>query len=352
VESTRIQAKISIDARTLPTVTRRLIFSAAVPATGRHAKNALHYGKSRKPAGLTVFSNYKVGGPHSPDEVIMVHSEPNTWQDDKYLQTVQYADSNRLSARANIHAKYGRGDWFSWLASQPNWPWEGDVLEVGCGAGWFWTEAASQLPARLRIQLTDLSHGMVTEALKRVRASDHWNQVEGRVADASALPFPDASFDVVLASHMLYHLHDPRDGVTEIARVLRSNGTAVIATNGISNMRELLDLRRSVFGGEHGDQVSSAFTLENGRPILEPVFKAVELRQYPDRLVCTDPRDIIDYLTSSPPGDDASEQQIEALREAVTIAFQKNGGKFTVTKDIGVFLCREIDIDPHARVVC
>jgi SAM-dependent methyltransferase len=270
----------------------------------------------------------------------MVRSEPNTWQDDNYLQTVQYANSNRLSARANIHAKYGRGDWFSWLASQPDWPCEGDVLEVGCGPGWFWGEAASHLPARLRLQLTDLSHGMVTEALNRVRASAHWNQVEGCVADASTLPFPDASFDVVLASHMLYHLPDPRDGVTEIARVLRSNGIAVIATNGISNMRELLDLRRSVFGGEHGDQVSSVFTLENGRPMLEAVFKTVELRQYPDLLVCTEPRDIIDYLTSSPPGDGASEHQIEALREAVTIAFHKSGGKFTVTKDVGVFLCR------------
>ena len=270
----------------------------------------------------------------------MVHSEPNTWHDDKYLQTVQYADSNRLSARANIHAKYGRGDWFSWLASQPDWPCEGDVLEVGCGAGWFWGEAASHLPARLRLQLTDLSHGMVTEALKRARASAQWNQVVGRVADASALPFPDSSFDVVLASHLLYHLPDPRDGVTEIARVLRPTGTAVIATNGISNMRELLDLRRSVFGGRHGDQVSSAFALENGRPILEAAFKTIELRQYPDLLVCTDPRDIIDYLTSSPPGDGASEHQIEALHEAVTIAFRRSGGKFTVTKDVGVFLCR------------
>jgi len=61
----------------------------------------------------------------------MVQSEPNTWQDDKYLQTVQYADSNRLSARANIHAKYGRGGWFSWVASQLDWRCEGDVLEVG-----------------------------------------------------------------------------------------------------------------------------------------------------------------------------------------------------------------------------
>jgi ubiquinone/menaquinone biosynthesis C-methylase UbiE len=78
--------------------------------------------------------------------------------------------------------------------------------------------------------------------------------VAGEVADASALPFHEASFDAVLASHMLYHLPDPRDGVAEIARVLRPEGTAIVATNGMANMRELFDLRRRVFGGDAGGQ--------------------------------------------------------------------------------------------------
>jgi ubiquinone/menaquinone biosynthesis C-methylase UbiE len=235
----------------------------------------------------------------------MSPSDTNTWRDDRYLRNVQYADSKKLAARANIHAKYGRGDWFAWLASQPDWPSGGDVLEVGCGAGWFWAGAAPYVLPGLRVQLTDISFGMVQQAVIRARENGHWNQVEGCVADASYQPFPDASFDAVLASHMLYHVPDPRVALAEIARVLRSNCTAVIATNGISNMRELLDLRRAVFAGKHGDQVSTAFTLENGRPMVEAVFATVELRKYPDMLVCTEPRDVVDYLTSSPPGDGA-----------------------------------------------
>jgi ubiquinone/menaquinone biosynthesis C-methylase UbiE len=270
----------------------------------------------------------------------MSPSETNTWRDDRYLRNVQYADSKKLAARANIHAKYGRGDWFSWLASQPDWPSDGDVLEVGCGAGWFWAEAAPYLSPGLRVQLTDISPGMVRQALIRARENGHWTRLEGCIADASHLPFPDASFNAVLASHMLYHVPDPREALAEIARILRPNGTAVIATNGISNMRELFDLRRSVFGGRHGDQLSAAFTLENGRPMVEAVFATVELRKYPDVLVCTEPRDVIDYLTSSPPGDGASESQIQVLHETVAAAFEKSGGKFIVTKDVGVFLCR------------
>jgi SAM-dependent methyltransferase len=272
----------------------------------------------------------------------MSPSRANTWQDNIYLRNVQYADPKKLSLRANIHAKYGRGDWFSWLAAQPNWPSNGDVLEVGCGAGWFWAEAAPYLPPDLRIELTDISPGMVQQAVIHARENGHWARLQGCVADACHLPFRDASFDAVLASHVLYHVADPRTALAEIARVLRFNGAAVIATNGIFNLRELLDLRRSVFGGKHGDQPSAVFALENGRPMIEACFATVELRKYPDRLVCTEPQDIIDYLTSSPPGDGASETEIRALHEIVAAAFDKSGGKFIITKDVGVFLCRAV----------
>lgn len=269
----------------------------------------------------------------------MSSSDNNTWRDGGYLRNLQYADSKKLAARAGIHAKYGRGDWFSWLASQPDWPSHGDVLEVGCGAGWFWAAATPYLSPQLRIQLTDISAGMVRPAVIRGRQGGHWLWLQGCVADVSHLPFPEASFDAVLASHMLYHVPDPPKALAEIARVLRPRGTAVIATNGLSNMRELFDLRRSVFGGKHGDQLSAAFSLENGRPMVEAAFATVELRKYPDLLVCTDPQDIIDYLTSSPPGDGASETQIQALHDTVAAAFEMSGGKFIVTKDVGVFLC-------------
>jgi SAM-dependent methyltransferase len=264
----------------------------------------------------------------------------NAWQNNHYLRNVQYADAKKLTARANIHAKYGRGDWFSWLASQADWPSDGDVLEVGCGAGWFWAEAAPYLSPGLRLQLTDISHGMMKEAVKRARENGHWTRVVGCAADACHLPFPDGSFDAVLASHMLYHVAEPRQALAELVRILRSSGTALIATNGISNLRELFDLRRSVFGGKHGGQPSAAFTLGSGQPMVEALFATVNLRKYPDTLVCTEPRDVIDYLTSSPPGDGASESQVQALHHTVAAAFEKGGGKFIVTKDVGVFLCR------------
>lgn len=262
------------------------------------------------------------------------------WRDADYLRNDQYRDSVRLGARANLHARHGRGDWFPWALSQHAWPAGAKVLDVGCGAGWSWAQAAERLPVDLDLTLTDLSPGMVAEAVTRLGALDRWDGVRGQVADAGALPFEDASFDAVCAFHMLYHLPDPARGVAEIARVLKPGGVALIATNGRGNLGRLLDLEREVFGPVSADISVEAFGLETGEPILREAFAQVELRLYPDPLKVTDPADVHAYLTSSPPGQTATVAQDAALRAAITAAFAAEGGTLTLEKRVGVFLCR------------
>src|SRR5690606_21957048 len=108
-----------------------------------------------------------------------------------YLRDVQYRDSSRLAARARLHVKYGTAPvaWFPWLATQVEWQPEAQVLEVGCGAGWMWAEAAARLPCDLDLPLTDLSAGMVTEAVERVGSLGRYRRTSGRVADVQDLPF-------------------------------------------------------------------------------------------------------------------------------------------------------------------
>lgn len=268
--------------------------------------------------------------------------EPRTdprWRDPDYLRRVQYRDGANLAARANLHVKYGRGDWFPWCALQYAWPAGASVLELGCGPGAFWIEAAPHLPADLALTLTDHSPGMVEAARERIAA--RWPSAKTRVADAAALPFPDACFDIVVANHVLYHVRDPALGVDEIRRVLRPGGAALIATNGADNLRELWDLRSAVFGGASGDPVSAAFQLENGEPILRARFASVERRMYPDELRCTDPDDVFAYLGSAPPGADATPAQQAALRAAIAAAFSRNGGVLPIRKSVGLFICRK-----------
>ena len=133
----------------------------------------------------------------------------------------QYRDSSKLAARMNLHRKYGHGGGVWSLLDGVGLPPASRVLEVGCGTGQFWRRVAEAFPADLSLTLTDLSPGMVYEALATVRAIGKWGDVQGEVADVCALPFADATFDAVLAMHMLYHATDTEAAVAEIARVLR-----------------------------------------------------------------------------------------------------------------------------------
>lgn len=260
--------------------------------------------------------------------------------DQRYLRDVQYSDTSRLAARANLHAKYGTGTpaWFPWLASLIEWPSSGEVLEIGCGPGWLWVDAAMDLPSGLRLTLTDLSPGMVEAACARVKALRTFTAVRAEVLDAQRLPFADASFDVAVANHMLYHVPDPARAVAELARVLRPSGYLLAAANGPANMKELWEIRAEVFGQQPTDRTTQAFGSVTGRLILEAKFSQVKWHTYVDALRCTDSDDIVAYLTSSPPGEDADPQLLASLARAVRARFDSREGLFRITKDTGAFV--------------
>ncbi len=50
------------------------------------------------------------------------------------------------------------------------------------------------------------------------------------VADAHALPFEDATFDQILCTEVLEHLHTPSQAITEMRRVLKPGGRIILTT--------------------------------------------------------------------------------------------------------------------------
>lgn len=96
------------------------------------------------------------------------------------------------------------------------------VLIVGCGTGL----DLDHLPPGLRLTGLDVSPGMLQRA--RRRTARLGLTVDLRAGDARALPFADATFDVIILHLILAVAPDPEIVARESARVLRSGGRVSI----------------------------------------------------------------------------------------------------------------------------
>lgn len=92
------------------------------------------------------------------------------------------------------------------------------MLDVGCGDG--------NLALYLRLADAELTAFDVSAAnLERARQRGYDKVCQGDVR--AGLPFPDQSFDIMVCSHVLEHLLEPRPLVKDIRRVLRPGGLLV-----------------------------------------------------------------------------------------------------------------------------
>jgi ubiquinone/menaquinone biosynthesis C-methylase UbiE len=116
--------------------------------------------------------------------------------------------------------------------------WNGHerVLDVGCGLGLFLIGAAKRLPTGRAVgidkwQQEDLSGNNAAGTLRNAMIEGVADKVDVHTGDARKLPFPDASFDVVLSSmalHNIYNAGERQIAVREIARVLAPGGRVLI----------------------------------------------------------------------------------------------------------------------------
>jgi SAM-dependent methyltransferase len=100
------------------------------------------------------------------------------------------------------------------------------VLDVACGTGIVTRRAAASVGAR--VVGVDLNPGMLEVAKDVTSATDL--TIEWQQGDGASLELPDASFDLVLCQQGLQFFPDRGAGASEMRRVLRDGGRAVIAT--------------------------------------------------------------------------------------------------------------------------
>lgn len=134
-----------------------------------------------------------------------------------------------------------RGRWIGQAEYRLMWrglgcPAEGQLLDVGCGTGWF----TRRLAAQPGLQVT----GIDLDAASLAFARSHDARTTYRQADALALPFADASFDHVVSMAALCFTADWRRAVAEVVRVARQRFVI-----GLLNRHSLLWLDKGRHGG-------------------------------------------------------------------------------------------------------
>ena len=103
------------------------------------------------------------------------------------------------------------------------------VLDVGCGTGTLAIEVARRVGRAGRVAGVD--PGIQQIARARSKAARRNLPIEFQIGVIERLPFPDQTFDVVSSTLMMHHLPKSlkRQGLAEIARVLKPGGRLVIA---------------------------------------------------------------------------------------------------------------------------
>lgn len=156
-------------------------------------------------------------------------------------QAARYADHTRLQG-GNLGRLLDR------LGAAAGGLPAGAWLDVGAGTGQLAQRlvALGTLSGATRYTGVDLSPAMIAAARASFSSSPlahAAHAVTFAVADAEALPFPDARFDTVVSNSVLHWLHDPQVGrrpdaaVAELARVAAPGGWVAVSVAAVGTAR-------------------------------------------------------------------------------------------------------------------
>lgn len=211
-----------------------------------------------------------------------------------------HSNPEALRVRMDIHAKYTTPptDLVTWALNAVQWRGDERVLDVGCGPGRWYHPLLQKVP------------GVDYTGMDRFEAMLNGHPALARVmtGDIARIPFPDHSFDVVMANHMLFFIEDLDGALAECKRVLRPGGLLMATTNSNQNMPELqVLLKRAVtllvppnsLYNNIPASPSDRFSLEVGTRILARHFGAVVRYDLPGALIFNQADPLLNYLETS-----------------------------------------------------
>lgn len=149
-----------------------------------------------------------------------------------------------------------------------------DILDLGCGYGWFEEALPNGFRSILGIDCLEENEQSFLSAAKRVAAYSTFRQL--------LLPAPidaeDETFDLIISAYSLYFFPDM---LPEVRRILRPSGIFLVITHSASMMEE----GEEFFDFSNLRQVINNFSAENGNTLLSQYFMHITAVDYINSLV-------------------------------------------------------------------
>lgn len=151
----------------------------------------------------------------------------------------------RAAGHYEQHAELQRRCGDALLALAPPVASGGDLLDAGCGTGWYsrlWQQRGQ------RVVALDLSPQMLQQARSLDAASSYL------AGDIDALPLASQSVDCVWSNLAVQWSSDLRTALQQFARVLRAEGVMLFSTLLAGSLQEVHDAWRPLGAGEHANR--------------------------------------------------------------------------------------------------
>src|SRR5205809_816957 len=204
-----------------------------------------------------------------------------------FIEPHRFVGATMDRSKASVRATYGRiaasyaaareRPWDEVLDFITDLPAGSQVLDVGCGHG---RHARPLALTGQSVVGIDLSRKLLSIGKKATSSSQDFRSIEWVGADATALPFPDATFDAALSIAVLHHLLSRADrllAVTEMRRVLRPGAKAFLSVWSVDD-----PYLEGVLGGRpKKPDVEIPWRLPDGTTVPRPyhLFKDDELER-------------------------------------------------------------------------
>lgn len=229
-----------------------------------------------------------------------------------------------------------------------------EVIELGCGYGFFTEGLAGRLHRSARITGIDIVNHHNREAFENAVTCMGYRPVFIQGSADMITDMESERFDLAIASYSLYffpHL------IQDIARILKKRGLFITVTHSERSLAEIIDLLlRSM--REAGvspptepliRRLFCAFSLERGMEMLRPYFSHVECIAYENALAfpldrfeaCIDYLDTKKHLLLK----EVKETHPDAIDRVMSVLTRnlfdhaRSHGKVLITKDDGIFRC-------------